>query len=70
MVKKSGRSSSINLRNSGMPLLVMDCWEENLAPSQINDYKQKLLECQKAQEKVWGHCVKSSQQQKGQGSLR
>ncbi|XP_056001961.1 uncharacterized protein LOC125661824 isoform X2 [Ostrea edulis] len=52
MVKKSGRSSSINLRNSGMPLLVMDCWEENLAPSQINDYKQKLLECQKAQEKV------------------
>nr|XP_022311754.1 uncharacterized protein LOC111116988 isoform X1 [Crassostrea virginica] len=50
--KKGVRTSSANLRNNGGPVLVMECWEDSLSPSQVAAFKQKVLECQRAQEKV------------------
>ena len=52
--KKGVRTSSANLRNNGGPVLVMECWEDSLSPSQVAAFKQKVLECQRAQEKVGG----------------
>lgn len=49
--KKGGRASS-NVRSTAVTALVMECWEENLSPVQIQAFKQKVLECQIAQEKV------------------
>lgn len=49
--KKGGRASS-NVRSTAVTALVMECWEENLSPIQIQSFKQKVLECQIAQEKV------------------
>ncbi|XP_065943924.1 uncharacterized protein [Magallana gigas] len=49
--KKGGRASS-NVRSTAVTALVMECWEENLSPVQIQSFKQKVLECQIAQEKV------------------
>ncbi|XP_062583984.1 uncharacterized protein LOC134245743 isoform X2 [Saccostrea cucullata] len=53
MVKKSGRMSSTSLRSgAAMPMLMMECWDESLSPVQIAAYKEKVLECQRSQEKV------------------
>lgn len=49
--KKGGRASS-NVRSTAVTALVMECWEENLSPVQIQSFKQKVLDCQIAQEKV------------------